>query len=82
MIRIDRPSKRVIVRAALLRGVSASDYVRSVVLTQAHREVAEAHSRTIALSPKDQLAFFRALERPASLTSRQRALGRLMRGER
>jgi len=82
MIRVDRSSKGLITKAARLRGVSASDYVRSVVVTQARREVKESQSQTLSLSPEDQLAFWRALSEPVALTRRQRALGRLMRGER
>lgn len=82
MVRVDQSSKAVIARAARIRGVSASDYVRSVVVAQARREVEEARTRTIALTPDEQLAFWQALERPAALTPRQRELGRIMRGER
>ncbi len=81
MVRVDRASKSVISRAAQLRGVSASDYVRSVVVSQARRDIEEQRTRTISMSPKDQLAFWLALSSPVSLTRRQKALGRLMRGE-
>ena len=82
MIRVDRSSKGIIAKAALIRGVSASDYVRSVVVSQARREVEESLSHTISLSPEDQLAFWQALNAPVTMTRRQRALGRIMRGER
>lgn len=82
MVRVDRPSKQVIAHAARIRGVSASDYVRSVVVAQARREVDEARTRTILLTPDEQLAFWQALERPAELTPRQKQLGRIMRGEK
>ncbi|MBI2897872.1 MAG: DUF1778 domain-containing protein [Deltaproteobacteria bacterium] len=82
MVRVDRGTKDVITRAARLRGVSASDYVRSVVLSQARRDVEEARTRTIVLDPEQQLAFWLALSQPESPTVRQRKLGRVMRGER
>lgn len=82
MVRVDRSSKAVIARAARIRGVSASDYIRSVVVAQARRDVEEARTRTIALTPDEQLAFWQALEQPVLLTPRQRELGRIMRGER
>ena len=82
MVRVDRSSKSVIARAARLRGVSASDYVRSIVVAQARREVEESRTKALLLSPEEQLAFWKALQRPISLTRRQRALGRLMRGEK
>jgi uncharacterized protein (DUF1778 family) len=81
MVRVDRSSKAVISHAARIRGVSASDYVRSMVVAQARREVEEARTRTIVLTPEEQLAFWQALEQPTSLTPRQRELGRIMRGE-
>ncbi len=82
MVRVDLPSKQVIAHAARIRGVSASDYVRSVVVGQARREVEEARTRTILLTPEEQLAFWQALDRPAELTPKQKQLGRIMRGER
>ncbi len=82
MIRVDRSSKGVIARAARLRGVSSSDYVRSVVVAQARRELEESRARTILLTPEEQLAFWQALQEVPALTPRQRALGRIMRGKR
>ena len=82
MVRVDRSSKGVIARAARLRGVSASDYVRMVVLAEARHEIERARAHSITLSAEEQLAFWRALERPVSLTPRQRELGRIIRGER
>jgi uncharacterized protein (DUF1778 family) len=81
-VRVDRSSKQVIARAARIRGVSVSDYVRSVVVAQARREVEEAHIRTIVLTPDEQLTFWQALEQSAALSPPQRELGRVMRGER
>lgn len=81
MIRLDRPSKGAIARAARLRGVSASDYVRSIVVPRARLDADEAATRTIALAPDEQLAFWKALQEPAKPTPRQRELGRLMRGK-
>ena len=82
MVRVDPPTKRVITRAARLRGVSASDYVRTVVTAEAQREIEEARSRTIRLDPAEQLAFWQALHEPVRLNARQRQLGRMMRGEK
>jgi uncharacterized protein (DUF1778 family) len=80
MVRLDPAAKRVITRAATIHGVSTSDYVRTVVVAQARRDVEEARSRTIALSPEEQLAFWQALHAPVRLTKRQRELARVMRG--
>lgn len=81
MVRLDEESKDVLVRAAELRRISVSDYVRQVTVTQARREVQAAAEQTIALTPDEQLAFWTALSEPARLTPAQEQLGRLMRGE-
>jgi uncharacterized protein (DUF1778 family) len=81
MVRLDEASKAWVAEAAALRHVSVSDYVRSIVVNQARREVREAQERVIALAPHEQLAFWNALNAPAELTPAQEALGALMRGE-
>ena len=67
--------------AAEMRRVSVSDYVRSVVVRQAEREVAAAKSQTIAMTADEQLQFWTALAKPPKLTKSQKALGAIMRGE-
>lgn len=81
MVRLDVDSKAAIAQAAELRGISVSDYVRTITVAQARREVAAARERTIALSPGEQLAFWQALQSPPKLTRAQKRLGKLMRGE-
>ncbi|HEX5446868.1 MAG TPA: DUF1778 domain-containing protein [Pirellulales bacterium] len=81
MVRLDEESKRALSQAAKLRQISVSDYVRTVTVAQARREVASARDQTIALSPEEQLAFWQALQAPVKLTPAQRRLGRLMRGK-
>jgi uncharacterized protein (DUF1778 family) len=81
MVRIDEEGKQLVSEAARLRRISASDYVRTVVVSQARREVAFARERTILLSPEEQLAFWEALQAPARPTPAQARLGALMRGE-
>ena len=80
MLRMDQTSKKVLTRAATLRGVTTSDYVRQVVLTQARQELEEARTRTISLSADEQRAFWEALQAPVRLTKAQRQLSRVMRG--
>ena len=82
MVRVDRASKALITSAAGMRGSSTSDSVRTVVVGHARRELEEARTKVIVLSPDEQLAFWTALQKPAKLTKRQRRLGELMRGER
>jgi uncharacterized protein (DUF1778 family) len=82
MVRLDADSKQLLAEAAGLRRISVSDYVRTVTVPQARREVAGAVEQTIVLSPDEQLAFWQALQAPVRLTSAQKRLGELMRGER
>ncbi len=63
---------------AELRRISISDYVRTVTVAQALREVASAQDQTIQLSPDEQLAFWNALQTPVKLTAAQKRLGALM----
>ena len=82
MVRMDEDSKRVLAEAADLRRISVSDYVRTVTVAQARREVDSAREQTIQLSPEEQQAFWKALQAPVKLTPAQKRLGKLMRGER
>ena len=80
MVRLDERSKSALAKAAKLRQVSVSDYVRLVTVPQAEREVEAEEQQTILLSPAEQLAFWQALQSPPKLTPAQKELGRLMRG--
>ena len=80
-VQLDAAGRSALAEAALGRGVSVSDYVRTVAVGQARREVEAAASRTLVLAPDEQLAFWRALNAPAELTPAQRRLGALMCGE-
>ena len=81
MVRLDEQSKAYLSEAAQLRQISVSDYVRTVTVSQARREVEAARSQTISLTPDEQLAFWTALSAPPKLTKRQKKLGAIMRGE-
>jgi uncharacterized protein (DUF1778 family) len=81
MVRLDPDSKTFVARAAELRHVSVSDYVRSVVVAQARREIQAAEQQVIALTPAEQREFWQALQEPTALTAAQQALGALIRGE-
>ena len=81
MVRLDDESKACLRRAAQLRRISISDYVRTVTVSQARREVRAAGEQTISLAPAEQLAFWHALSAEPKLTSAQRRLGKVMRGE-
>ncbi len=80
MVRLDAESKQALTAAAALRRISVSDYVRTVTVVQARREVASAREQTILLSPDEQLAFWQALNVPSKLTPAQKRLGAIMRG--
>ena len=81
MVRLDEESKGFLTRAAQLRRISVSDYVRAVTVAQARREVQSAGDQVIALAPDEQLAFWNALNQPPQLTKTQKRLGSIMRGE-
>ena len=81
LVRLDRTSKDCLTKAAALRRISVSDYVRQITVTQARREVEEAEQNSIALSADEQLAFWNALNEAPRLTSAQKKLGAIMRGE-
>jgi uncharacterized protein (DUF1778 family) len=80
MVRLDAESKQALTDAAELRRISVSDYVRTVTIPQARREVASARDQTILLTPDEQLAFWQALQAAPKLTPAQKRLGALMRG--
>lgn len=81
MVRLDEDSKEVLVRAAELRQISVSDYVRQVTVAQARKEVHAASVQTICMTPDEQLSFWTALSEPTKLTPAQKKLGQMMRGE-
>lgn len=81
MVRLDEESKSVLAKAADLRRISVSDYVRTVTVAQARREVASADNGAISLTPEEQLALWQALQAPPKLTPAQKRLAKLMRGE-
>ena len=80
MVRLDDESKDVLAEAAKLRGISLSDYVRTVTVPQARREVLAAREQALAMTPEEQLAFWTALDASTSLTESQGRLGAIMRG--
>ena len=80
-VRLDPDSKSFVARAAEMRHVSVSDYVRSVVVAQARSEIQAAEQQVILLTPTEQQEFWQALQEPAALTRAQQSLGALMRGE-
>lgn len=81
MVRLDEESKALLTAAAELRCISVSDYVRSIVIGQATRELAAAEAHSIAMTPDEQLAFWNALAKQPKLTKSQKQLGAMMRGE-
>lgn len=81
MVRMDEESKSSITKAAELRNISVSDYVRMVTVAQAKREVSSAEQNTLVLTPEEQVAFWHAINEPPKITREQRELGRIMRGE-
>jgi len=81
VVRLDDESKAYLAQAAELRQISISDYVRTVTVAQARREVEGSKENVIVLSPEEQLAFWSALNETPKPTPAQKRLGKLMRGE-
>ncbi len=81
MVRLDEESKQCLAEAADLRHISVSDYVRTVTIPQARREVRAAQEHVITLTSEEQLSFWTALRKPPKLTAAQRRLGSVMRGQ-
>ena len=76
-----RKARGLLSRAAELRHISVSDYVRRITVAQARKEVDGASERTIVLTPDEQLAIWNALNTPVKLTPSQKILGKIMRGK-
>ena len=81
MVRLDAESKQCLAEAANLRHVSVSDYVRTVMVPQARREVRAATEHVIAMTTDEQFTFWNALNATPKLTPAQRRLGSMMRGQ-
>jgi uncharacterized protein (DUF1778 family) len=79
-MRLDPASREAVVRAAALRGLKLSEYIRAVLVAQAVREVDSAGRQALSLTPVEQLDFWNALHSSPRPTARQRKLGRLIRG--
>ncbi len=82
MVRLDEESKQFLSQAADLRQISISDYVRTVTVPQARKEVRAAREKVITLTPEEQLSFWTALNEAPMLSAAQRRLGAVMRGEK
>jgi uncharacterized protein (DUF1778 family) len=81
MVRLDEESKAFLTQAAKLRRISVSDYVRTVTVAQARRDVEAADQQTITMSPEELRAFWDALNETPKLTPAQKRLGAIMRGK-
>ncbi|MBL8951521.1 MAG: DUF1778 domain-containing protein [Myxococcaceae bacterium] len=79
LIRFDARRKATVRRAAALRGLSVSDYVRSRIVSLAERDLEEAETGVLRLGREAQLSLWRALQNPPPPTKAQRALGELIR---
>ena len=75
------PCWRCLRKAAELRHMSLSDFIRAVTMPRAKREIQAAQEQVVALTPDEQLAFWNALNETPVLTAAQRRLGAIMRGE-
>jgi uncharacterized protein (DUF1778 family) len=81
MVRLDDENKTSLTQAAKLRGISLSDYARTVTVPQARREVLAAQEQTLVMTPAEQLEFWNALAGLVVLRESQKRLSPLMRGD-
>ena len=79
-LNLDQYSRRTLEAAAKLRRISVSEYIRSIAVPQAKREIEGARQNVVVLTPDEQLAFWNALQAPVKLTPAQMRLSRLARG--
>ncbi len=78
-VRFDSGAKSLLLRAASLRGLSLSDYVRTRIVPLARQDVDEAETGVLRLASQDQIAFWQALQHPPAPTRAQHELGKLVR---
>ena len=79
MVRLDEASKTALKKAAELRRITISEYVRTVTVAQARLELKAARAHVIRMTPAEEMDFWKALNDPVKLTAAQRKLGKLMR---
>jgi len=79
-VRLSQHNKSCLKKAAKLRHMSVSDYIRTVTMPQAKREIQAAREQVVALTRDEQRAFWKALNQTPVLTTAQRRLGAIMRG--
>lgn len=79
LIRFDAKRKARVRRAAELRGLTVSDYIRTRIDSIVDRDLEEAETGVLRLSREDQIALWRALQNPPPPTKQQRELGALIR---
>ena len=79
LVRFDTRAKGLVQQAAIARGLTVSDYVRTRILPLAKQDVEESKTGLLKLAKEDQIAFWQALQHPAAPSPAQRALGKLVR---
>lgn len=79
LVRFDSAGKTLVKRAAAVRGLNVSDYVRSRIIVLAQQDVEEAETGVLRLPREDQIAFWQALQNPPPPTEAQLRLGALVR---
>jgi uncharacterized protein (DUF1778 family) len=80
--RLDPESKRAVEKAAKLRRVGISDYIRLVLVTTAQKEIEQAENQILQMTADEQERFWLALAAPPKLTKPQRKLAKIMKGKK
>jgi len=79
LVRLDQDDKALVQRAAAVRELSLSDYVRSRMVPLARQDIAESDTGVLSLPREDQIVFWQALQHPPAINPAQRELGDLVR---
>lgn len=76
--RLDPVSKSFLEKAAKLRGISQTDYLKAILIPFAKQEVLDAEKGGLKLSKSEQIEFWNALNEPVKLTKNQKRLSKKM----
>lgn len=79
--RVKPAAKDLVVKAAQKRDVAVSDYIRSVIVEQAEREVQGAEQDILLLTANEQRQLWEMLDVDCEINEGQVKLAKLMNGE-
>ena len=72
--RLDPEEKGLIVKAAKLRGISQTDYLKAILIPFAKQELSDAEQGGVKLSKDEQELFWKALNKRVVLGKKQKEM--------